>query len=668
LHPSLRSAPWTTLVACLACSSAWGRGASPYLPLNLSPEIERQIERVLILADKPVMTRPIAAAVVLDALPAACKVDQVLCTRVRKFLQRYTRKAAIDHAAFGFVGTEGSTTALANQRGQDSDSSYHASLHAYAQLNDYAIISVGAFAYDGDISPTGSMLSLGWDLAQLDVGFRDHWFSPFTGSSMLISTQAETLPSVTLSNYRPLTRLGFQYEVFLAELSNSDRILFADEDGLTSGKPRLAGLHIGIEPAVGWSLAFNRLLQFGGGQRGGTGISDFFRALINPSQNDNVANAATDEQFGNQVASITSSFIFPGRVPFAAYIEYAGEDSSFEGNYRLGNAALSLGLRFPQLWQGIDLTFEVSEWQNGWYVNGVYGDGLTNEGNVLGHFGGDHRLFNDAVGAQSQFIRLGWEPRFGGAFDFTARTVRNDNSRAVRPLDLNGRPVRYERAYDVGVAYSRPLRGFSVGAEFLVGKDVFGDSFSRIGGYMRFTDEFGLGGGSRRGFTEPPRRQRGAELFFDAGVNLSSVNKRLDGNAVRERTGMEVAPHVAIGARRQVSERSDLGVRLEFDRVDDAMLLAARLVDYRYRFRGPLAVGAFFGAARYDLATPAYGYYFGAGVQWRNLLPNTDLSLDFRYGDKIARDKLLESDPPSNQRPDAFFDISGATFGLSYRW
>ena len=32
-----------------------GRAASsPYLPLNLSPEIERQIERVLILADKPV--------------------------------------------------------------------------------------------------------------------------------------------------------------------------------------------------------------------------------------------------------------------------------------------------------------------------------------------------------------------------------------------------------------------------------------------------------------------------------------------------------------------------------------------------------------------------------------------------------------------------------------
>jgi len=37
--------------------------------------IEHQIERVLILAGKPVMSRPIAAATVLDALPKACKID-----------------------------------------------------------------------------------------------------------------------------------------------------------------------------------------------------------------------------------------------------------------------------------------------------------------------------------------------------------------------------------------------------------------------------------------------------------------------------------------------------------------------------------------------------------------------------------------------------------------
>jgi hypothetical protein len=55
---------------------AVAHGVTPYLPLNLEPEIEAQIERVLILAGKPVMRRPIAAATVLDALPKACRVDQ----------------------------------------------------------------------------------------------------------------------------------------------------------------------------------------------------------------------------------------------------------------------------------------------------------------------------------------------------------------------------------------------------------------------------------------------------------------------------------------------------------------------------------------------------------------------------------------------------------------
>ena len=55
-------------------------------------------------------------------------------------------------------------------------------------------------------------------------------------------------------------------------------------------------------------------------------------------------------------------------------------------------------------------------------------------------------------------------------------------------------------------------------------------------------------------------------------------------------------------------------------------------------------------------------------MQWRNLLPNVDLSVDFRYADKVARDRVFLDEAEFTQRPDQFFDISGATFGLSYRW
>lgn len=647
------------LIACLllvaACPTGWARGASPYLPLNLSPEIERQIERVLILADRPILSRPIATATVLDALPAACRIDPVLCGRVRRYLEGYMHKIGLTHASVEASAHDGAIVGLPNKHGAQNDSEWLASAQGYWQPSDYVVVSLGGAADADDVVATGSMLSVGFDWAQLDLGYRDHWFSPFTDSAMIISTEARTLPSVTLSNYRPFTRLGVRYEVFMAEMEHSDRIRF--EDGFTSGKPRLAGLRFSIEPTPGWSLGANRLMQYGGGARGGESFSDFIDALFRPHESDNRSDTLSqEEEFGNQTAAWTSRFIFPGRTPFAAYLEYAGEDTSYEGNYRLGNAALSIGVTFPHLWNRFDLTYEASEWQNNWYLHGIYLDGMTNDGHVLGHWGADRRVFDDDVGAQTHMLRLGWEATFGGYLQLQARTVANESY---------GRND-YERGYDVALSYSRALYGFTAGAEVLAGRDTFGESYSRIAGFLRFGEEWADGGGGE-GWAEDLGRPRGAELFVDAGINLSEVAVRLDGSPA-ENESLGVASHFAIGARRAVSERSDLGVRAELDDIDDEMLLSVRALDYRYRFRNPLAVSVFIGASRLDLATPAYGYYYGAGVQWRNLLPNIDLGLDLRYGDKIARDKVLPSDPPSTKRPDSFYDLTGATLSLSYRW
>jgi len=652
---ALRCVVVAGLCAGLAYSTAgWARGVSPYLPLNLSPEIERQIERVLILADKPVMSRPIAAATVLDALPAACRSDERLCRSVRRYLDRYMNRIGLGHASIEAALSDGAAP-LPNARGMHGDSAWRASAQAYWQASDYAILSLGGVAYDDDASPAGSMLSVGFDFAQLDVGYRDHWLSPFTDGAMLISTQARTLPSVTLSNYRPLTAFGFQYEVFLAEMERSDRIRFGD--GFTSGRPRLAGVRLAIEPAAGWSLGANRLVQFGGGRRGGSSFGDFMDALLDPSRKDNrSASLGQDEEFGNQVAAWTSRFIFPGPIPFAAYLEYAGEDTSYRGNYRLGNASLAIGLTFPRLWQRFDLTYEATEWQNGWYVHGLYLDGLTQDGHVLGHWGADERVRGDGVGAQTHMLRLGWQPPFGGLAQLRVRTVANESYTSFD----------YERGYDVTVAYSRALNGYTAGAEVVAGRDVFGETFGRLAGVLRFGDEWMSDAGA--GWSGAMARPWGAELFVDAGLAASKVRIRIDDGGREVRPGAELAPHVAAGARRAVSERSDLGVRLELDRVDDHMLLAVRALDYRYRFHNRLAFGLFAGAARYDVATPAYGYYFGAGAQWRDVLPKLDLSLDLRYADKVARDKLLPGDPPADPRPDIFYDVESASLSLSYRF
>src|ERR1700683_90073 len=86
-----------TLLA--ASSAAMAGGVTAYLPMNLEPEIERQIERVLILADEPILKRPFSVELVKLALPQACQVDKPLCTRVGKYLERYSRDYAVSHAS-----------------------------------------------------------------------------------------------------------------------------------------------------------------------------------------------------------------------------------------------------------------------------------------------------------------------------------------------------------------------------------------------------------------------------------------------------------------------------------------------------------------------------------------------------------------------------------------
>ncbi len=657
----------TASALVIATTTALGRGVTPYLPLNLEPEIERQIERVLILADKPVMTRPIAAATVVDALPKACKVDAALCEQVAKYIARYTHDSGLTHGSIEAAATSGAHVTLPNRYGMESRSSWDASLGIYVQLNDYVRLDLGGDAYDGQENPTGTMLSLGFEWAQFDLGFRPHWFSPMSDSSMLISTEAPTMPSATLSNYEPLTPLGLHYELFAARMSNSDHIEF--NGGFTSGHPRLAGLHLDMEPVSGWSFGVNRLMQYGGGARGRTGIRDLFDAFFNPSGADNVDTGSIDNQFGNQVASLTSSFLFPGQTPFAVYAEYAGEDTSRGRNYLLGNSALSLGIHFPRLWQRFDATFEAAEWQNAWYVHSIYQDGLTNKGRVIGSWFGDQRVFPDAVGGNSWMARLGWSAPFGGLLQLQYRTLQNQS------YGLN----QYQREQDLSLGYSRPWREYTLGAEVEAGKDYFGNSFSRVSGFVRLDPD---GGGFATAMAdalnpsssnypegEADGESKQAQVFVEAGINEYRLRTDLSDEDTRTTAPRKSTLHVALGARRAVSDHSDLGTRIEFDDVASHSLVGVRLLDYRYRFDGPLAAGVFIGAERYALATPAYGFYYGVGLQWRNVLPGWDVGAEFRYSDSIARDHLLPSDPPNiGARSDSFYDVISTLFTVSRRF
>jgi hypothetical protein len=252
-------------------------------------------------------------------------------------------------------------------------------------------------------------------------------------------------------------------------------------------------------------------------------------------------------------------------------------------------------------------------------------------------------------------VRLGWQPDFGGVAEIRYRTLSND--------DYSG--VAYTRAHDLTLRYSYPWHSVLLGGEVQVGRDVFGDDYSRVAAFAHFGAEFTAHGAVSA--DDADEGDGSVEIFADAGGAASRARIEIADGSPKYVTDTAFTPHVAIGARRGVSDHSDLGARIEFDELEGELLLAVRAFDYRYRVNKHWALLGFIGAARYDLATPAYGYYLGMGAQWRNVMHNLDVSLDLRYADKLARDKLLPTDPPATPRPDMFYDMFGATLYFSYR-
>jgi hypothetical protein len=293
----------------------------------------------------------------------------------------------------------------------------------------------------------------------------------------------------------------------------------------------------------------------------------------------------------------------------------------------------------------------------------IWLDGMTNDGLVISNWFGDQRVFGDGVGGNSQTLRLGWDATFGGLLQLQYRTVQNELYTGYA----------YQREHDIALTYSRPWRDYTVGASIEGGKDYFGRSFSRVSGFLRLNqDSPGVAAladdDSDSAYANASEESK-VQTFVEAGLNEYRVRTDLFSVATRTTSAHKSTPHFAFGARRSVTDHSDLGTRIEFDDIASHSLIGVRLVDYRYRFDGPLAMGAFIGAERYAVATPAYGFYYGAGIQWRNVVPGCDAGVEFRYSDSIARTHVLPTDPPNDgARNDSFYDVTSTLFTLSYRF
>ena len=457
--------------------SQQSRAGSLFLPLKLSPEIESRVEKLFVIANIPIIKRPISMKQVEMALEKVGSSEPELVAEIEEYLRRFSFRFNVTHFQVSGSYHTGANEFEANRRGIDRGSSYDASIAGYWTFNDFVALNFGGIVSDTnglkDEFPDGTFLSLGWDFLQFDIGNRPHWFGPFQESDMLISTHAPSITSVTVSNVVPLDFLGTTYEVFIGEMSESDEILSQNRDERLVGNPRLFGVHLGFAPIEGFAIGFNRLMQFGGADRDES-PSSLAQAFFDAKSFDNVSNGG---DFGNQLTSVTTRYTFSGEFPISVYMEYGGEDTSGPSDAHLGNSALMLGVHLPKVFERFDATYEYAEWQNAWYVNTNYGDGLTHFGRILGHWGGSRRVDGDAVGAESQTAKLIWYIQPGR--QLTSIYRQQDN------IDI-GTSIDYETAQEWSLEYAQAWESWIVGLTLITGNDVFGEDYTKVSGFLRW--------------------------------------------------------------------------------------------------------------------------------------------------------------------------------------
>lgn len=404
--------------------------ANIFIPLHDEALVKR-IDKLLVQVGQPSMRKPYSVNAINALLPQIKITRPRLYSEISQLMTRYEKTNGLSFASItlagGNISNKGSgLVSIPNSRGEAFDSLSTVFFTGHAHLNSWVSVTGGGQWIENaqtDINgttdstwfPVGSLVSIGSDAFQVDIGYKERWLSPMQHSAMLLSTNSPTSLSVGISNPKAYDFLGIEYDVFVTRLNGHSRIRF--NDSFEPGKPYLLGTQFSISPIEGVRIAATRTMQFGGGSRK-VSLGTIWDAFIDPVSNDNTGRVEgcasanlNDCELGNQLAALSTTMHFPGKVPFSVYFEYAGEDTAGHSIGRLGNLAASGGIYIPFIPQvmgvkNASFNYEVTQWQDAWYTHSIYRDGYTNDGNILGHWGAEQRIFNDGIGAVNHTLAM----------------------------------------------------------------------------------------------------------------------------------------------------------------------------------------------------------------------------------------------------------------------
>lgn len=456
----------------LFAGHGWSKGLSPYLPLSISPEIETQIERVMALTPGAPLTKPYKAVDVMARNQMLALRFPELHRAVDAYLARYKNSINTTHFSASVATNNAHHSALPNQRQIKRNSSYQISNGLVAYISPYAYIAAGAVWADGEnLTHFNTHVAFGYEYAQVEAGYREHWFSPMQDSALLTSTNTKPSPSVTVSNATPISDWDFRYELFYSKLSEITEI--SEQGQLYRGKPNMAGLHLSISPVDTWTIGVSRTLQLGGASQS-ISILDALQTIIDPTSEDPSPLLFAQAKARDQKSSISSKLNLPFVFPVSVYGEVAFEDASEMTG--AADKATAFGLYFPMVTKDVSLRYEYSSWNELFYQSPFYSQSPANDGQGMGHWASDLFTLPELSKKTSHALNVNWKLASDQVIDVTFRTADNDISSSQGPKAYSELNIRYSFATQYGFW----------GLELNAGEEREGTQFKRLTAFYRW--------------------------------------------------------------------------------------------------------------------------------------------------------------------------------------
>jgi hypothetical protein len=449
--------PVLGVCAALAADVA---SAAPWI----APGDEGLRSDIQLLADAGILRGPVTTwplswpDVARDALAADARdLDQAQSEALMR-VQRVARRAA-DRGFSGFgVRASGANEpvqlrSFAASPREEGEVELRASwLTSYLSLN-----LQGTYAVDPDdgkdFRPDGSYLGFNIGNFMVSAGYMERWWGPGWDGGLILSTNARPIPSVTVErNYtdpfksRWLSWIGpWRASVALGEAESHD---------VPVPNVRFLAARVNFKPRPWLEFGLTRTAQFCGGDRE-CDWGTFVDMLL--GRDNQLDDGSSDGQPGNQMAGYDMRLRSPWRaVPLAFYTQWIGEDeagglpSKFIGQFGLetwGSAAIG-GWRLRAEYSDTACNFSRENPEfNCAYRNGIYPQGYTYRGRILGHsMDNDSRMFTmGAILSRPD----------GDVWSLTVRSAKlnrdgGEHALSDVPADLDNVELRYSRGLGAG--------------------------------------------------------------------------------------------------------------------------------------------------------------------------------------------------------------------------